>query len=71
MLLNNVHARLKFVYQTVKRTKIEIFSAEKFTVQCTTSAVIDTRRLSSVLEKGRQIRQRGQKTISDKRGHNF
>ena len=28
MLLNNVHAQLKFVSQTMKRTKIEIFSAE-------------------------------------------
>ena len=28
-----VHARLKFVYQGVKRTKVEIFSAEKLTVQ--------------------------------------
>ena len=29
---NNVHARLNFVSQIVQRTKIEIFSAEKFTV---------------------------------------
>ena len=31
MLLNNVHA-WKFSYQTVKRTKMEILSAEKLTV---------------------------------------